>query len=490
MKFTTLIVTLAVLATAPHTLLAQPPSASDLVYIDSLSFASQFLDVNPYRELSDSLNLSRESLLDSGLLATEDTIRKRTAQVRHAIDTSAQSIERIKSNLVTYSDSLMARVDSLSERTLRKLGHSPIADTVQRLLKGQLDSQRQNWMQYAEDKIPEPSSLNPSLPEIPSLGEKQSPTVPSVKEKVSEYSREQVDSYEQIPSSVNTAKKYHSEIQSQSELFAKDTTGQKGMMIDQKIDQYARQQQALQPLVEADAEDPMLAIQESLQEYQPHVDQTSLSAEKVQQLMIERLQALGSDYQQKFDQRINKATRKLAKRGIAKGPVPEPDTISQLAGKRLLWGGNVRIQPGEVTQIDAAPELQYRLYPRLNIGVSGVYRVGIQINDFPHKLWKDQDTFGFRGLTEWRALGSFSLRAEWERLKTKAPVLQKPKASDLAKSQWTNSVWLGVSKYQSLSRRLKGYIQLLYNPLHDSETSPHPKPYTIRVGVQLKPSAE
>ena len=397
-----------------------------------------------------------------------------------AADSLSFRTRRVRNRLAGYADTLSARLDSIatglqhSEPT-----QSPWGDTARFRLRQRLTRYQDRLFQLSSDQSPDAIAKKDRLERRLHHLQRQQASLPDFSE------HPPVD---QLPLSVRSSAEPYTSTLGQSTAILSDTTRQlpSGQALDQRIDQYAGQRTELGPLAESPAH-PLEAMQESLQGYQPLLSGQPMNQQAVQQAVLERLQALGPDYRQEFAQRLQKATRKLARQGFRTAAgVDQTDTAAAPLGKRLRLGGNLQVQPADPIKIDLSPELRYALLPRWTVAAGGVYRMGIQVDDFPRHLFRRQAVYGLRTAGEWRALAGFSLRAEWERLRTAA---SSSVSSEQSSHQWVSAAWLGLVKHYRISRKVQGSVQLLYNLMHDPLTSPHPHPYVIRLGFQLQ-SAE
>lgn len=428
----------------------------------------------------------RVDSLSSNLEAAQGKFEKAATQTKSLADTATQAAHSTFDQLASLPDSLVSRLDSLP----RLIPRSPLTDPVYEKAQGGVEELKQGWEGTIDKKSTQ--LLDEHIPVWPPLDvvNKYQRVYSSdhIEEEVVNSLEDVATDNELLPQEVGSLSGQYSEVQSELEAIAKDSTQQSGVVIDQKVDQYAGQQKGLQPLTEASAQPS--PVEQSLQGYQSQMDQATFDKTEVQQLLLSRLQALGSDYQQDFAKRIKKSTKKLARHRQDYQTSPKADTTANSGKKRLRLGGNFQLQPGHTTRLDISPELQYRLLPRWSIGVGGTYRIGIQTDDFPKQLVQQEGVYGGRGLTEWQAFPSISLRAEWESLYSGSNDQLGSLANDLPSQRWNDSVWLGLVKYYSVSSWVKGSIQLLYNPLHDPSTDLYTQPYTIRLGFQFQPSAK
>ena len=483
---TTLLSRTALALLATGTLLFQAPcQASIYQAIENQSSPAPYVQGSMQASL-DSLISKATNTLDTLPISGELAVPK--------IDSLTSRVNRTQARLSGYSDSLTARLDSLTQLPQHQnIDSSPLQDSVRSRLQRRLDRYRQRWEKLAQDRSPKAMATKARLQKrINDLERKQTSLLDlNSSEHIADQASDNLS--ESLSPQLGSFSEQHEPLLDQSATVLKDTAHQQpsGQTIDQSIDQYAGQQAQLNPLTESAPPNPYESMQQSLEGYQSDLGGKAVGKEEVQQAVLTRLKSLGSDYQQEFAQQLQHATRKLTRqRRKLQAENNQPDTANTRPfSKRLRWGGNFQIHPDKITRVDLSPELHYILLPRWSIALAGVYRVGIQIEDFPHRLFHQQSVFGFRGATEWQALAGWSLRAEWERLRT-------PSSTALSSSekqpthQWINSIGLGIVKYYTISQRMKGYLQLLYNPLHDPLNSPHPHPYVIRLGFQLQPSSK
>ena len=55
-----------------------------------------------------------------------------------------------------------------------------------------------------------------------------------------------------------------------------------------------------------------------------------------------------------------------------------------------------------------------------------------------------------------------------------------------AKSNWVNGLMVGIGREFRVYKDIRGTVVLLYNTLHDHETSPHPRAWQVRMGFCRK----
>ncbi|WKN44233.1 hypothetical protein [Tunicatimonas pelagia] len=426
---------------------------------------------------TDSLRARVASPLPDSLPFSLDSIRTRAEKARHRLTSLSDSVHQ---RLPLYARtaqplsrrnwagaSSQANLDRYQQRLASLSGdHTPLANARRTKLQ-----QRLRYWQRKAGQISPPSSL-PSPDQTRSALSSAIPEALPQTETLAPYATVLIDTAFAPPS---------------------------GQQVDQTIDQYARERSELQPLVQAKPPvDPRQELQASLQGYQKHLSGVPRTQEAVLEAIQQRLQSLGEDYQHQFHERLSKARRKLARSGSV-----VPDT-SLSFGRRLRFSANLQLHPGSwqpsavgtgtspilpddlTLQVDASPEVQYLVRPRWLLGLGGTYRSGLRFSGFPYRLFHSPSVYGLRLSGEWQALRGFSLRAEGERLRSSTA----PTVTDQGKAfRWTNALYLGLVKYHRLSERWQAFLQALYQPGHNPTSSPHPRPYVIRLGVQFAPQS-
>ncbi len=155
--------------------------------------------------------------------------------------------------------------------------------------------------------------------------------------------------------------------------------------------------------------------------------------------------------------------------------------------ERLIWGGTFQVRPGSPTHVDLSPQVTYRISPRSGIGLGAVYRVSIVAKDFDEILSHENEIFGLRSFYEWQAYKGFFIHGEYELLNTGTKSATQDDEWDNEERKWLSNAFFGIKKKYSISRRVIGNLQLLYNFTYDPATSPYPRRWVVRFGFELAP---
>jgi hypothetical protein len=220
---------------------------------------------------------------------------------------------------------------------------------------------------------------------------------------------------------------------------------------------------------------------------------------QVNSLIQDRI-GTGADAQAMFRQNVQGAQSQLAslKEKISKyssgnlgntsSDIEQPDfkpndqkTKSFL--KRLEYGGNVQSQKARqlfpVTS-DIALSLGYRLNDKSVIGIAGSYKLGLGKGWNAIKL--SNEGVGIRSFIDWKLKGSLFLSGGYEQnYRTAFYSLEQLRGM----SGWQSSGLIGLSKKYSISKKLKGNMQLLWDFLSYRQV-PQTQAVLFRVGYSLK----
>jgi hypothetical protein len=151
--------------------------------------------------------------------------------------------------------------------------------------------------------------------------------------------------------------------------------------------------------------------------------------------------------------------------------------------KRLEYGGNLQSQRARqvfpVTS-DIALSLGYKLNDKSVIGVGASYKLGLG------KGWNDiklsNEGVGIRSFIDWKLKGSLFLSGGYEQNYRNA-FYSLEQLRGL--SGWQRSGLIGLSKKYSVSKKLKGNVQLLWDFL-SYQQRPQTQAVLFRVGYSLK----
>lgn len=170
--------------------------------------------------------------------------------------------------------------------------------------------------------------------------------------------------------------------------------------------------------------------------------------------------------------------------GDADIPGFKPQTTkTQSFLSRLEYGLNVQSQKAKwmfPTTTDLGAQLGFRLNDNSSVGIGMSYKVGWGKNW--NQIEITHQGVGLRSYIDWKIRGSFYLSGGYEQNFRSAF-----KTIDALKDQsaWQSSGLIGLSKKYSVSKKLKGNIQLLWDFLSYRQ-SPQPNSILFRIGYQLK----
>jgi hypothetical protein len=150
---------------------------------------------------------------------------------------------------------------------------------------------------------------------------------------------------------------------------------------------------------------------------------------------------------------------------------------------RLEYGGNVQSQRARqlfpVTS-DIALSLGYKLNDKSVIGVGASYKLGLG------KGWNDiklsNEGVGIRSFIDWKIKGSIYLSGGYEQ-NYRTAFYSLSQLSGM--SGWQSSGLIGLSKKYSISKKLKGNVQLLWDFL-SYQQRPQTQAVLFRVGYSFK----
>ncbi len=181
-----------------------------------------------------------------------------------------------------------------------------------------------------------------------------------------------------------------------------------------------------------------------------------------------------------FQQELNSVKNK----GLSFGNVDKVKVMTSQSlkdeplNKRFYLGGTFQVIRETPTSLDLSPQLGYKLNKKLRLGIGGTYRIKLD-KDYWNQ-WGNYEVFGGRLFAEYDVLWLF-VHGEYERMSN----LIEQTNSDGYQRVTANSAFLGLGKDLKLKGKLTGSIMLLYNFLHDADTSPYDKPFVFRFGVNF-----
>lgn len=151
--------------------------------------------------------------------------------------------------------------------------------------------------------------------------------------------------------------------------------------------------------------------------------------------------------------------------------------------KRLEYGGNVQSQKARMmfpVTSDIGLSLGYKLNDESLLGIGASYKLGLG------KGWNDisfsNEGVGIRSFIDWKLKGSIYLSGGYEQnYRTAFYSLQQLRGL----SGWQSSGLIGLSKKYSISKKLKGNVQLLWDFL-SYQQRPQTQAILFRVGYAFK----
>ncbi len=160
-------------------------------------------------------------------------------------------------------------------------------------------------------------------------------------------------------------------------------------------------------------------------------------------------------------------------------PAPEVDTRSRDKGfdsDNLFFGGGVGLAFGDVTYIELAPLLGYRIAPQASVGASLIYRYR---NDDRYRESFSTSDYGGSVFGRYHIVNPLFLHAEIEYLSYEYVRLDFSTERD----NFT-SYFVGAGVDFPMGPRTSMFLLGLYNLAYDSgEPSPYDSPWVIRFGV-------
>ena len=262
--------------------------------------------------------------------------------------------------------------------------------------------------------------------------------------------------------------------------------------IDRVMDQEAKKWLPADQLPPAQ-QDPFQAQKSQLSGYQGYSPHQLQDKKFVKERLKERLTAQGKDLDFFQDQlqaskdKVAKHKRKYEELSNSHDLETRKPMQDKPLRERLIWGGTFQVRPGSPTHIDLSPQVTYRVSPRSGIGLGAVYRVSVVAKGFDEILSHENEIFGLRSFYEWQAYKGFFIHGEYELLNTGTKSATQDDEWDNEERKWLPNAFLGIKKKYSISRRVIGNLQLLYNFSYDPATSPYSRRWVVRFGFELAP---
>lgn len=206
----------------------------------------------------------------------------------------------------------------------------------------------------------------------------------------------------------------------------------------------------------------------------------------VQQLVYSKVGNGGSQFLQAQLNTAQKATGStpqvpamhLAKKKKSRSDFAPNSQKTKPLLKRLEYGSNVQF--GKVNQLlpttaDLAISVGYKLNDAGTIGVGSSYKLGLG-RGLGHIRFSDQG-YTLRSFIDWRLKGNFYITGGYEQLN----LVQLPSTASHPVRQWQESGLIGASRKYTISPRLKGNLQLMFDFL-SYQSIPKRQPIIFRTG--------
>ena len=147
---------------------------------------------------------------------------------------------------------------------------------------------------------------------------------------------------------------------------------------------------------------------------------------------------------------------------------------------RVFFGGNLGLSFGDITFVEVAPLVGYRVTDRLSTGLQVQYRYR---NDRRFTPDLEASDYGFNLFTRYNIYAPFFLQAEYEYLNFE--FVTRP--DNNSSREGFSSVLVGGGVAQPLGQRAFFIITALYNLSYDDNEviRPYDSPLILRVGVNL-----
>lgn len=147
--------------------------------------------------------------------------------------------------------------------------------------------------------------------------------------------------------------------------------------------------------------------------------------------------------------------------------------------ERLVLGLDLEMARNNGASMDFAPALGYQFTNRFTSYFGYMYRFSFDKSN--NSLNWNNPTYGARGTITYTVSKGIFGKLSFEQLRTNVP-----RGLILAETsrQWVYGGFIGLGKAYSVTKRIKGNLQMLYNFLHSGE-SPYSEKYNIRLGFDL-----
>jgi hypothetical protein len=153
--------------------------------------------------------------------------------------------------------------------------------------------------------------------------------------------------------------------------------------------------------------------------------------------------------------------------------------------ERVVPGVTFQFQRRNMVTLDFNPLLGYRFNPRFTAGAGWNERIGFR----HYHITQENRIFGPRTFGEFKFKKGFAVRGEVERMSTVIPSLNASGGTiDAGSRTWVWGVFGGVKKDYTISKYIKGNIQMLYNFTDKNyKTNPYADRFNVRMGFACQP---
>lgn len=147
---------------------------------------------------------------------------------------------------------------------------------------------------------------------------------------------------------------------------------------------------------------------------------------------------------------------------------------------KLFFGGGLGLSFGDVTYVNVAPVIGYRITPKLSTGMRLTYQYRKYKNPFPPYDSFESNDFGIGAFGRFIVFGPVYLQAEYEYLS-----YEYYTTADSKERLGFNSFMAGGGIMQPIGRHAAIFFTLLYNFSYkdDNSIQPYGRPLIMRAGV-------